>query len=198
VSTRLETMAKGNKNKKSQKQKQQRRPLPVIPRRVQVLDKFQMRMWMPCSSKPKVAANQNIYPITITINETNFPLLAPPMSAHAAYTINSLGARMVTGTTTMPGKHAIRALTPVGFSYANAPTPINLLWMTKQECKVVAISNNANSPPASDPAKTIYRTGSNANVGTLIWVFEGPSEASDRTYLGDFEVYVDISFTGTK
>lgn len=162
---------------------------------MQVANVYHFRRWIPCTTRPSVAANQTVYHLTLNVSSTNFPELAGPMAAYENYTVHSLGAKMISGVTTMNGQHAILAKTNLTANIAGFPTTPNFAYARKNGAKIVKVTNQANAVPAADSVKTMTATATNF-LGQVCWIFEGPSDASNRTYLGEFQIYVDCVFHG--
>jgi hypothetical protein len=147
--------------------------------------------------RPSVAANQNVYHLTINITSAHFPELAGPMAAYDNYTVHSLGAKMISGVTTMNGQHTILVKPYQTITLAGFPNTPSFAYAKKNGAKIVKVTNQTNAPPAADPVKTMLSTSVNS-LGSICWIFEGPGDASARTYLGEFQVYVDCVFHGAK
>jgi len=196
-------MATGKRNKnKGQQARKRGNPSTQVNRPLEN-SSYHFQGWITCESKIEISKDQNIYSFSKQINGRTFPELQDYLTRYQLVTINSIGCRVITGMKAISGVHAVYAVEPQMLSLQSVPAQPNHMWLRSNGCKTKHTETNVVSPPSvprskvsvsATPATSATATGT--VFGRFWWVFEGPSSASDRTHLGEVEVYIDAMFSG--
>lgn len=156
--------------------------------------------WHTFTEKPKIAKNQTVYSSTQMITATRLPGLAKYMAQYQTFEVISLGARFNSAVTHSPGLVGIYVLTDEHFVKYSMPTTINHQFLRKNDVNIVQLIRRASSPPSNNtPGNRVLRsTDVSTDFGTVIWAWEGPSNAEDQTHMGEIEIFVNMKFSGVK
>jgi hypothetical protein len=197
-------MVKRNSNNGNKRQPARQRGKPITQvNRPLSSSVYHFQSWVTAETKAHIAKDQNVYTVRLNVNPKNFPELQDYMTRYQNVVVNSLGARFITGMKNISGTHACYVLGSADYDVASIPTTTNHMWLRRNGCKTKQTEQNVVSPPNVNRAKhprtatpSISATATGTSLGYVYWIFEGPSDSSDRTHLGEIEVYLDAIFSG--
>lgn len=193
----------GQRNGTGSRSRRGGNPRIQAPLRLQQSGTSQVQEWFCVSGViPKVAHGQTVYSLNVDLTPKNVPGLQDFMSRHQMVVVHSLSARFKSGMTFMDGQSAISVITHDRDAQMTYPATFRLSWHRANGAVVYPMVRQANSSPCAPlvkiPIAAVSSAGQEAgtSLGRIIWTFEGPSSTDDRTHLGEFEVYVNATFSG--
>jgi len=112
---------------------------------------------------------------------------------------------MRAGNVNYQGMHSVLVLSRQQSDLFDLPNPVTHVFTKSNGAVVKPLSQQVDSPPGTDPVKVPLKcehassdSPNGTTLGILHWIYEGPEHSDDLINIGEYEVYVNLTFHGVR